>query len=227
MKGRAKVVVTCFALNVKTLAKRFDVLAGLPFPLLFLSEVRVSATGQRALARRALRLGITSVWSSPPPPSPTFSVAPGGTAILARSPLVAKEQPIPILQRWVSAARLSVARVSLPSPSSLASSLLAVVIYGFPESHSERDRNDELLRDVFISLEAWKCPILVAGDMNSTIMQSPALANAEQWGFFRISPDVATTVNKTGLPKGGQPIDHMLPTYLCWIESLSVELTGE
>ena len=41
MKGRAKVVVTCFALNVKTLAKRFDVLAGLPFPLLFLSEVRV------------------------------------------------------------------------------------------------------------------------------------------------------------------------------------------
>ena len=106
----------CFALNVKTLAKRFDLLVGLPFPLLLLSEVRASATGLRSLARRAMRLGITSVWSSPPPPSPTFSVAPGGTVVLAKSPFVAKEQPVPALQGWVSAARLCIARVLFPPP---------------------------------------------------------------------------------------------------------------
>ena len=84
------------------------------------------------------------------------------------------------------------------------------MIYGFPESHPERDRNDELLRDVFVSLGAWKCPILVAGDMNSTITQSSILSQSERWGFFRVSPDKATTVSKDGMPKHGLPIDHML-----------------
>ena len=197
------------ALNVKTLAKRFGEVVGWPFPLFLLSEVRVSATGQRSLARAAVRDGISCVWSAPPPPSPTFSVSPGGTAILARAPLVAKDQPIPELQQWVAAARLCSDRVSFPS-SSLVSSFLAVVIYGFPDSHAERGRNDELLRDVFVSLGAWTCPILVAGDLNTTITQSEALSQADHWGFFRVSPNLVTTLSRDGLPSKGQPIDQML-----------------
>ena len=195
---------------MKTLAKRFGDIVAWPFPLFLLSEVRVSATGQRALERRASREGITCVWSDPPPPSPTFSVSPGGTAILARAPLVAKTQPVPELQQWVSAARVCIARVTYPCVSELSSSFVAFVIYGFPESHAERGRNDELLRDVFVSLGAWKSPILVAGDLNTTISHSATLSQADQWGFQRVSPNIATTVNKEGSPSRGLPIDHML-----------------
>ena len=194
---------------MRTLAKRFVEVASWPFPLLLLSEVRVSATGQRSLARMALKYGLTCVWSSSPPPSPTFSVSPGGTAVLAREPLVAREEHIPLLAQWVSASRVCSARVSFPSSSGV-SSFLAIVIYGYPDSHPERDRNDELLRDVFVSLEAWTCPILVAGDLNTTVAQSATLAQADQWGFFRISPNLATTTNKEGLPAKSAPIDHML-----------------
>ena len=69
-------------LNVRSLAARMQALMELPFDIMCLSEVRASHNTIRALSRVAAKNGFSVVWSRPPPPTATFSVALGGTAII-------------------------------------------------------------------------------------------------------------------------------------------------
>ena len=65
------------------------------YDVLMISEVRASASALRMLARRARACGYFSSWSHPPPRAATFSVAPGGVAILARDPLALRSEKKP------------------------------------------------------------------------------------------------------------------------------------
>ena len=64
-------------LNVSTLAKRLDTLLSWQAHIFALSEVRLSLSSQRSVARRASALGFSALFS-PPPPVRWFCGAPWG-----------------------------------------------------------------------------------------------------------------------------------------------------
>ena len=193
------------ALNVRALSRRLSPLLSWPFHLYCLSEVRVSAASQKTLEKVAARSKVSCVWSFPPAPSPTFSVSPGGTVIMARKPLVARPVKIPSLRRWITCARLSLACVMSPG----APHLIVASVYGYPEGHDQRGLNDEMLRDIFVELASWTSPVLISGDFNTSVGGSRVLGLANSWGFERMSDDRPTTMSKKGIPKEGAPIDHL------------------
>ena len=88
--------------------------------------------------------------------------------------------------------------------------LLAVSVYGYPPSHCDSGKNEDLLGDIFMSLKDLTLPIVVAGDLNTTCMQSETLSRIESLGSVRISSDASTTMTKVGCGKKGPPIDHVL-----------------
>ena len=79
----------------------------------------------------------------PPPPSPTFHVAPGGVAIIAKEPWVVRSLKVPTLQKWVTTARLALATLLGPD----APNIILVTVYGYPEGHEFSGLNEEMLRD--------------------------------------------------------------------------------
>ena len=156
------------------------------------------------MSRIANALGFSVVWSASPPPSPTFSVAPGGTAILARRPLELHELRIPSLERWRMQARLCTACIVDASKNKV----VFASCYGFPLNHEERRANESLLESTLSELSEMICPAFLMGDMNDHPTTSNALAKASAMGMYRLSDDSPTTLNKQGAPATKLPIDH-------------------
>ena len=52
-----------------------------------------------------------------------------------------------------------------------------------------------------MSMKDLTLPVVVAGDLNTTCMQSETLSRIESLGFVRISSDASTTMNKVGCAK--------------------------
>ena len=77
-------------------------------------------------------------------------------------------------------------------------SFVAVVAYGYPESHACRGQNEDVLRDIFVSLAGLTCPVLVAGNFNATTGTMPPLALASHFRFYKLSPNTSTTASKHG-----------------------------
>ena len=192
------------SLNVRSLPSRLELLLSLPFHLLALTEVRASGSGIKSLSRVAARLGFDSIWSSPPPPSPTFTVSPGGCAFFARSPLSVSTFVMPALQKWVNEARLCVAMIT----DSAGSKMCIATCYGYPASHPKHSANEDLLRDVLTSLGDLTCPAVLVGDLNTHPNASNVLARALDVGMHRISPDHPTTLTKDGKVASRPALDH-------------------
>ena len=115
-------------------------------------------------------------------------------------------EKIPLLEKWRLAARLVVGRVMGAN----GDSMICVSVYGYPPSRCDVGKNEDLLKDIFMSLKDLTLPIVVAGDLNTTCMQSETLSRIESLGFVRISNDTSTTMNKVGRAKKGDPIDHVV-----------------
>ena len=133
-------------------------------------------------------------------------MAPGGVAIIAKSPWTVRLEKIPILEKWRIAARLVVGRVM----GAHGDSIMCVSVYGYPPSHCDFGKNEDLFRDIFMSMKDLTLPVVVAGDLNTTCMQSETLSRIESLGFVRISNDASTTMTKVGCAKKGDPIDHVV-----------------
>ena len=99
--------------NVRALGSRLEQLLSLPVEVFCFNEVRASHTSIKAMSRVASSLGFASVWSRSPPPTATFSAAPGGTAMFVREPLRLVEQKPHALHKWINDARLCVWILSL------------------------------------------------------------------------------------------------------------------
>ena len=191
-------------LNVRTLAPKLAQLLSLPFDILCLSEVRVAARAKKSLARVASSYGFHMVWSGSPPPSPTFSVFPGGTVILARAPLVLQEVRPPVLEKWINKGRVCLAYVI----DSVKNKFLVASCYGHPVSHPDRNTNEAYLREVLAYMGAVTCASILMGDLNDHPMTSIAMASASVMGMHRLSSDDPTTLTKNGELAVRPPLDH-------------------
>ena len=192
------------ALNVKSLPAKLEFLLSLPFEIFCFCEVRVPGKSKRSLARVASSHRCSVVWSNSPPPSPTFSVAPGGCAIFVRSPLIMEELRPPALEKWRNEGRLCVARVT----DSGRRTVCVVTCYGYPPSHQERRANEALLRDALAFTGELTCPTLLLGDLNDHPSTSHALAQASIFDMHRLTDDHPTTLAKDGALANKLPIDH-------------------
>ena len=202
------------ALNVRTLSIRLAQILSLPFDVFCLSEVRVAGNSMRAQARVASSLGCAVVWSAPPPPSPTFLVSPGGTAILVRQPYMLEEMRVPALEKWRSEARICVASVT----DAEGMSMCFASCYGYPISHPNRGANEAYLRDTLSFLGRLMCPAVLLGDLNDHPSTSDVLAQSHLVQMHRITDESPTTLTKDGDIAARTPIDH------CFVNQRAVEL---
>ena len=187
-----------------SLPRKADAVFSLPFHIFALSEVRVSHSGIHSLTRLAASHSLEAVWSSPPPPSPTFSVAPGGTAVFVRKPLKVRSLTIPALERWRLRARMCACEIVDTSGAS------AVVIsaYGIPPGHVERKTNEDFVRDLLVALLSLKCPAFLCGDLNDTVKESQSLSLASALGVFHLNPGGASTKRRRE-SSWKEAIDHV------------------
>ena len=97
--------------------------------------------------------------------------------------------------------------VSGPSPYPI----LGVVVYGYPESHSDRNLNDALIRDVLTWASEQTIGVVIGGDFNSYVKANHYLACAECLNLCIVSPSSnTTTMDKKGLPAKGEAIDLVI-----------------
>ena len=172
--------------------------------LLLLSEVRASIPQQRSMARRAKRSKYGVIWSDPPPSTTTFEVSPGGTAILARHPIAISKVTVAHTERWESLGRVCAAKIILGNFVAL-----VVSIYGFAVSHPMHRLNDVMLKQVFAWIAEQTLPVLLGGDLNTTVGTSDALALATRLGLWRLTKDDPTTKSKISGTPSGPPLDHV------------------
>ena len=166
--------------------------------------MRATIPQQRSMARRAKRSKYGVVWSDPPPRTTTFEVAPGGTAILARHPIAISKVTVAHTERWESLGRVCAAKIVLGNFVAL-----VVSVYGFAVSHPMHRQNDVMLKQVFAWIAGQTLPVLLGGDLNTTVGTSDALALAPRLGLWRLTKDEPTTKSKvTGTPVG-PPLDHV------------------
>ena len=145
-----------------------------PYDLFILTEVRTPASAQRTLARIAASHNCSCLWSVVPPPSPTFSVSPGGIMIMARQPWQVRHFAIPALRKWEMLSRMVSGLVMGPSQEKLH----VVALYGFAEGHLLRKNNEGMIQDALASLSSLTSPSLLAGDFNITRAASTSLSSA-------------------------------------------------
>ena len=110
-----------------------------------------------------------------------------------------------MFERWRVAARVVVGRVLGAN----GDCVLAVSVYGYPASHVDVGKNEDLLQDVFASMADLTLPVLIAGDMNTTCEHSEALSRAEMFGFVKMSDKKSSTMTKRGIASRSMPIDHV------------------
>ena len=200
------------ALNVRTLGPKLEFLLSLPFDVFCFSEVRASWTGKKTMSRVASALGFSAVWSVSPPPSPTFAVSPGGTAIFAKQPLTLEQDLVrpPTLEKWFQEARVCIARVVDAGRMSLC----VASCYGYPCSHPSRGTNEAYLRDIVSYMGGLMCPSM-CGDLNDHPSTSEALARMSILHMHRITDDAPTTLGKRGDLSQKLPLDHVLVNDAC------------
>ena len=196
------------------LPAKLEFLLSLPFEVFCFSEVRVPGKSVRSLARVASGLRCSVVWSSSPPPSPPFSVAPEGCAIFVRSPLVVEELRPPALEKWRNEGRLCVARIS----DSGGRAVCVVSCYGYPPSHQGRRANEVFLLDALAYTGGLNYPSILLGDLNDHPTTSNALAQASIFDMHRLTCDDPTTLSKDGNLSAKLPIDH------CYVNRRSLEV---
>ena len=204
-------------MNVRTLAPRLDVVLGWGFDVLVMSEVRVARPAIRSLSRVMRSKGFDAVFGVPPPPSPTFSVRPGGLAVVTKLPLSVRKVHPPELSYWEEAGRIVIADVIDGD-----AHLYVLAIYGYAPSHEEHTANDSLLTECMAWAGRQKVCVLFTGDMNETVHTSGALASSMEHNMRRISPDSPSTAGKHASVSKQMPIDHALvnlPLWDCLIES--------
>ena len=197
--------LTLAAINVSTLAKRLDMLLAWNYDVLMISEVRASAPSLRTLARRACARGYFSSWSLPPPRAATFSVAPGGVAILAKSSVALRTFKVPGLQSWVEQGRLVISKLATGT-----FVCALVCLYGFPQSHERHGDNESLFEAIHSWTMSLRIPVLIAGDWNESRQSSQFLSLCSTIGLFCISPDSPTTRSKKAAVAKSPAIDHIL-----------------
>ena len=158
----------------------------------------------RTLSRRACKCGVSAVFSSPPPASPTFAVAPGGVAILAKQPLSIRKLRPESLEVWEKKGRVLCACIPGKVP------VYLVGVYGFPPSHEESCNNDAMFACCFQWAAEWREPVLILGDFNESFHSLSSLSLSHQWCLWRATDDAPTTPGKTSRLAGGAAIDHVL-----------------
>ena len=88
---------------------------GLVLDVYVLSEVKLSSSAQRSVARGA-SCGFVALWSSAPaPPSGGFAVPPDGVGVLVSSRFLARKVEAPELHLWQSIGRIVAVRISFES----------------------------------------------------------------------------------------------------------------
>ena len=199
------------SVNVRTLAPRVDVILGWGFDILVLSEVRVALPAIRSLSRYFRAKGCDAVFGTPPPPSPTFTVRPGGLAVITKLPRAVRKVHPPELSHWEGQGRVLVADVMEYS-----AHIYVLAIYGFAPSHEEHATNDSLLTECFAWAGRQRVCVLVTGDMNETVYSSVALASVTEHNLRRISPDMPSTAGKWSALSKGHPIDHAVVNLPLW-----------
>ena len=192
-------------MNVRTLSPRLGILLGWGFDIVAASEVRVASPAMKALARVARANNFDVVFGNPPPPSPTFSVSPGGLAVFARLPRVIRKVHPPELMRWEEMGRVLTVDVIHGDVH-----ILLVNIYGFALSHPSHGTNDDMLAQCFAWAGCQKLPVACLGDFNETLQSSASLVSAHEHNMLRVSPDSTTTAGKTNHKSRNLPIDHVL-----------------
>ena len=192
--------------NVRSLAGKLSALLSWPMSLFLLSEVRVSTPKQRSLARVLAANDCSCVWGVSPPPSPTFSVSPGGVAIIARKPWTVREYSLPAIEKWRAMSRVCTAIAVHPQ----VPNVVLVAAYGLSESHHNKDMNEGMLMDIMMSAASLNMPVFVGGDLNTQRGNSQALTMAEAIGLTCVSPsDKFTTMSRDGAPSKSPPIDFL------------------
>ena len=194
--------MTC--VNVATLAKKLEALLGWGHHVFAIAEVRASIPQQRALMRRAARLGVELVFSSPllllvphaKLPLEVLLLAQGALCVSGRSPLLLLSSGIKGGAWWLLILFL------LLSP-------FFVCAYCYPENHPMRTANEALIVDIFRWTSKLTQPVVVCGDFNSSISSSAVLTLSHVWGMHRVGNDLPTTRNKNKGPSKGQAIDHI------------------
>ena len=194
------------AYNVRSLPSKLSAILAWPMSLFLLTEVRVDAPKQRSLARVLSANACTCVWGAQPPPSPTFRVAPGGVAIIARQPWSVRKYHIPILDKWCKRSRVVSALATHPNMQNV----VLVSVYGYAESHPSRSTNEDLVKDVLTSLADLKVAAFAGGDLNVHVHDSQTLTLSEAIGVFCVTPsDQPTTRARDGAPSTNYPIDYV------------------
>ena len=175
------------------------------YDIVMVSEVRASASALRTLARRARACGYFSSWSHPPPQAATFSVAPGGVAILAKDPLALRTEKIPELQMWVEQGRLVVCKL-------VSGSFVChlACLYAFPVTHPRRGENESFFRMIYSWAMSLRSPVLIGGDWNETRQSSQFLSLCGALGLVCISPNTPTTRAKRSPIAKSAAIDHVV-----------------
>ena len=196
--------------NVRSLPSKLSALLAWPCSLFLLTEVRVDGPKQRSLGRVLAGKGCSCVWGVQPPPSPTFSVAPGGVAIIAKSPWSVRPYPLPILDKWRKRSRVVTALATHPTMHNI----LLVCVYGYSDTHPNRGLNEDLLRDALTSIASLNIAAFVGGDLNVHVAESSVLTLSEAIGVTCVSPvRHTTTKTKTGAPSSSHAIDLMFANY--------------
>ena len=139
---------------------------------------------------------------TPPPPSPTFSVSPGGLCAIAKSPWKTRKLHVASLSKWESMGRILVLQVAHTVP------LLAIVIYGFPCSHSLNATNDVMFAECFHWVSGQNQLAIVVGDFNESVDTSSVIALCNQWKLWRVSGTAPTTKGKNRPLARSAAIDH-------------------
>ena len=188
---------------MRTLSPRFSLVLGWGFSVVVVSEARVGRAAMRSLARMGRSLGYDCVFGEPPPPSPTFSVAPGGVAMCVRLPLTIRKLHPPELSVWESQGRVLVCEVI-----SADWSAIVIGVYGFPLSHDAHNTNDDLISSCLAWGGCRKCRVIVMGDFNESVATCLPIAVSGEMHMSRMSPNLPSTWNRQGMRSKQAPIDH-------------------
>ena len=199
------------AVNVRTLSPRLGTVLGWGFHILVMSEVRVAAAASKAIARVARASGYDALFGNPPPPSPTFSVSPGGLAVFSLLPITLRRVHPPELKRWTDEGRAMIVDAIEGERH-----IVIVAVYGYAISHKDHAANDDLLSDCLAWSGRQNVCVMLTGDLNETIHSSHVLNSAHELGMRRISPDSPSTAGKNTATSKALPIDHAFVNKALW-----------
>ena len=196
----------CVSANVGTLNRKLQAVLAGGADVYCLQEVRIAASSFPAMSRAAAHHGYDVAWGHAPAPNVLTSVAPGGLALLVKTPAtVRKIYPI-ALERWTKQGRLLPAIISWPN----GSQICVLGMYGFPKTHRQAGANEELISTSLEWAKTLKCPLFAMGDLNESVLTSQSLALLEAGGLFSRGPQGPTTKGQRSLFSSGRAIDHFI-----------------